>query len=139
MKKIILFLITLLVLTGCQEQVRPLSGTYSYKISGRVEADGSEEALANEQGAMELLRISKDSALLTFNVLMGGTYHTEAVVSGKEIELLPFERKISVGLSEYDVTVSGKGSVYDKTILIDLQYKGKDLTTKQIELLCKKN
>ena len=134
-------LLAMIALMSCQDQVGQLSGTYSYKISGSAVQDSVSVALPNEQGAMELVRISADSALLTFNALAGPVYSTRAAIKGTQISLNPYSRVLEVGVEDYNVTASGEGTVYDKTILMQMKYVTVDsvLMADSLTMVCKKN
>ena len=141
MKKYSILLVVLLAMMSCQDQVGQLSGAYSYKISGSAFVDSTTRVLSDETGAMELIRINADSALVTFNALMGPAYSTQAVLNGKQIRLLPYQRTISVGASNHTVTATAEGTVYDNTLLMQLKYLSADSTfvADSLTLLCKKN
>lgn len=139
MKKLIVCLFPLLALIGCQDAVQQISGTYSYKISGRATVDGTERVLTDEIGAMDIVHLTADSALLTFNGLADAAYYTKAVISGKTITLLPYQRDISIGVGNHHVTAQGTGTIYDGTIIFQLQYKSSNVTANDLTLLCKKN
>jgi len=140
--KLLLFISLCLIgigLMSCQDQVRPISGTYSYKISGTVRVDGTQRTLSTEQGAMEIVRIDNEKALVTFNILAGDVYHTNATIENKQITFEPYERDITIFAETYHVTAKGKGDIYDGTIIVSLEYSGDGVQTSRIELLCKKN
>ena len=139
MKKALVIVLAVLALVGCKDQMSQLSGTYSYKISGVATAEGKEQLLTDEQGAMEIIRLNADSALLTFNALAGAAYTTSATIAEKQITLLPYQRSILIGTTDYPVTASGAGTIYDGTIVIKLEYHGADLDADDLTLLCKKN
>ena len=128
-----------LLFTGCQEQVRAIVGTYSYKISGQVTVDDETKALPEEIGAMDLLRVDATNAILTFNALKGPVYTAEAEINNNEIDLFTFERNITIGLNDYHIFVTGTGTVHDNTIIFTLDYTGNDISSDQVTLLCKKN
>jgi len=139
MKRFIIILVSALALVSCEDQVSRVSGTYAYKISGNVTLGENERSLPVEEGSMEVIRLSADSALLTFNVLRGGVYTTYAKIEEKEIVLEPYTRSLTIGLKEYTVMASGEGTIYDGTIVIDLNYDSADVLGEDITLLCKKN
>jgi len=134
-------LVVLLAMISCQDQVGQLSGTYSYKISGVAMVDSVTRVLSDETGAMDLIRINADSALVTFNALRGPAYSTKTVLSGKQIRLLPYQRTISVGVTNYTLTASAEGTAYDNTLLMQLKYCNADSTfvADSLTLICKKN
>ncbi len=141
MKKLIVLLLGVLpfCLTGCRDEVRQLSGSYSYKISGIAVVEGDETRLGDEMGAMDVVRINGDSVLLTFNALTGPAYYTRALINGKKITVDSYTRSLNVNSVNYTVTGSGEGEVYDETILITLRYQSPDVKANQLTLLCKKN
>lgn len=141
MKKLFVLLLAVLTIcmTGCNDEVRTLEGSYSYKISGVVEVDWDEVNLADEIGAMDIVRIDTETALLTFNAINGGVYHTTAQINDKAITLKRFERDITLRAQNYHINVSGKGDVYDQTIIFSLKYESDDVSTQSIEMLCKRN
>lgn len=143
MKKIfiisVLCVVVGLLCVGCQDQVQQVSGSYAYKISGKAMVDTVEHVLTNETGAMEIVHKDSETALLTFNALGGAAYTTDATIADKHITLNPYERVIRVGLKEYTVTASGAGDIYDRTIVITLQYESEALKADSITLLCKRN
>ena len=128
-----------LVLTACQDAVQQVAGTYSYKISGRATVDGDEVKLSDEVGAMELIRIDSTTAMVTFNALSGPAYTTQAEIHADQITLNTYERDLTVNLTDYHLSASGSGTIYDQTILITLQYKGDKFSADQLTMLCKKN
>jgi len=139
MKKIVVFIVALLSFAACKDQVEQVAGTYSYKISGQVSILGVEQGLTDEIGAMEVLPGTTNSAVVTFNALRGPAYYTTARINGKQIVLNPFERTIRQSAVDYGVTVSGSGTIYDQTILINLRYTGTAMNADSLVLLCKKN
>lgn len=139
MKKLLVILLALTALMSCKDQVEQLSGSYSYKISGTAVFGNDTVTISEEIGALELIRLSADSALLTFNALRGPAYATKAKVEGKTIELVPYERNISRLSRDYTVTATGQGDLYDGTMLVRLRYTGDDVKADSLTLLCKKN
>lgn len=130
-----------LCLTGCQDPVEQLAGNYSYKISGSVIIKGDTTVLSDEMGAMSLVHLSADSALLTFNSLAGPAYTTTAKIDSSHIAVMPYERNLHHRLIDYAITASGEGTVYGQTLVITLQYADTvaDLKADKLTLLCKKN
>ena len=124
MKKLLVILLALTALMICKDQVEQLSGSYSYKISGMAVYGNDTVSLSEEIGALDLIHLSADSALLTFNALRGPAYATKAKLEGKSITLMPYKRNISRLTRNYTVTASGQGEVYDGTILVTLSYVG---------------
>ena len=128
-------------MTGCQDQVQQLSGSYSYKISGTAIVDQDTIVLSNEIGAMDIHRITADSAMITFNALNGPAYATTAVVDGQNISLAPYKRSLKEELREFSITAKGEGRVYDETILFIMHYSDtlNKLEADSLTMLCKKN
>ena len=129
----------MLVCLSCQNQVEQVAGSYSYKISGRASVLGVEQSLSDEMGAMEILSQNSQSAMFTFNAMGGPAYYTTATITGKQIEINSFERYVSQAGVNYKVKVTGSGTVYDKSIIINLRYNGSTLKADSLVLLCKKN
>ena len=119
--------------------MQQISGAYSYKISGTAVVDDTEHRLADEQGAMEVVRLNGDSALLTFNALLGQAYTTKALIAGKQLTLVPYQRHVTIGATDYQVTATGEGTAYDGTIVITLHYNSAEVSANSLTLLCKKN
>ena len=132
---------SVMALTSCHDQVDQVSGSYSYKISGKAVIDGDTVVLSDETGAMEIVRLSADSTLLTFNALLGPAYTAKAKIEGKDIRIMPYERTVNHQLKDYFVTAQGSGTFYDKTIVVTLQYADTtaDLKADKLTMLCKKN
>lgn len=128
-------------LVSCQDAVQQVAGNYSYKISGSVIIDEDTVVLANETGALEVLRVTADSAVVTFNALLGPAYATQAVLEGKKMTLLPYKRSINVLAEDYMVSAKAEGTIYDETLLFNLQYENEERALKadSLVLLCKKN
>lgn len=141
--RLVLFGLLAFVLTACQDQVQQVAGSYSYKISGqalvRRTLSNDTVTLSNEEGAMDLIRIDSTAAMMTFNVLRGPVYKTQAQIHGKQITLDPYKRNITLGSTTYTVTASGTGEFYDNTLIVSLQYQSNDISTDEITLVCKKN
>lgn len=135
----VLFGLLTFALTACQDQVQQVAGTYSYKISGRVELVNDSVVLSDEQGAMELVRKDTTSAMVTFNALRGPVYVTNASIHGKTIELEPYKRTLSIGSRTYPITASGKGEIYENMLVLTLSYQSDDISSDEILLVCKKN
>ena len=139
LKTVLCSLAAVLLMTGCQDQVQQISGAYSYKISGTAVVDDTEYRLADEQGAMEVVRLNGDSALLTFNALLGQAYTAKALIDGKQLTIAPYERHVTVGVNGYTVTATGEGTAYDGTLVITLHYNSAEVSANSLTLLCKKN
>ena len=142
MKKSGLIVLLALLLAGCQNDIRRVEGTYSYKTSGKaVITIGDSTAtvvLDNEIGAMEIIGQKDDNVLLTFNQLGGSAFVTTGVLRDSVISLAPFDRGVDY-LVGYDVVVSGCGHVYGSTIVFDLQYEGEHLNADEITMIAKRN
>lgn len=174
LKVILLTGIAALSFTACTDDLTPVLGTYSYKISGKAVIDDTiSVVLDDETGALEILRKDDDRMLLTLNTMGGGVCAATGKISGKDIALEPFVHLISVAYKAsvqdtivlhladttittrpfplpndtvitpardtvitverlftkpYEVTVTGKGEVYDKTILFTLRYTGNGIS-----------
>lgn len=128
-----------MALTSCQDKIEQVTGSYSYKVSGTAVVDSSSVALRDEQGAMELIRVEGENMLLTFNALRGSAYATKGTLTDQTLTLQPFDKSVSAGINEYNVTVTGTGTVYSNTILFDLTYEGEKLTAEKVTMICKKN
>lgn len=126
---------------SCQDQVEQVTGNYSYKISGSALIDSDTVLLADEMGAMQLIRLNQDSALLTFNALLGSVYTAQANIDGKTIEILPYETTVTHLTHTYWITAQGKGDIYDNTIIVTLRYADKDghLKADKMTMVCKKD
>lgn len=142
MKKTILFLFLCLLITGCRNELKCLEGTYSYKVSGKAVIDAGDSTntvvLGDEIGAMEIIGQQGNNVLLTFNQLAGGVYVTTAVLNDSVLSLMPFD-KVIFYQRDYDVVVSGKGHIYDQTIVFDLQYSSDKLNADKITMIAKHN
>ena len=128
-----------MALTSCQDKIEQVTGSYSYKVSGTAVVDSSSVALRDEQGAMELIRVEGENVLLTFNALRGSAYATKGTLTYQTLTLQPFDKSVSAGINEYNVTVTGTGTVYSNTILFDLTYESEKLTAEKVTMICKKN
>ncbi|MCQ2334127.1 MAG: hypothetical protein MJZ88_05905 [Paludibacteraceae bacterium] len=142
MKKYCLLLLLLLPVVGCRNELKCLEGTYSYKVSGKAVIDAGDSTntvvLEDEIGAMEIIGQSDNRVILTFNQLAGSAYTTSATLNDSILTLVPFERVITYE-RKHDVTVSGKGHIYDQTIVFDLQYSSDKLNADKITMIAKHN
>lgn len=151
----ILCLIMLMCL-GCDEEasVRNVKGAYRYKASGVVTvttpSDKTSERVRThsitETGVLELVSLHDgDDMLLTFNQSGGGVYNTHGTASDKTIHFDPFTRTMTVDLETYNVEVSGRGEVFDNTIILYFTYSGKSVSSDRtlqgtdIQMLAQKN
>ena len=167
MKRILFCLLSCLLLAGlagCDPAVK-MAGEYSYKLSGKVTIDGSDYALSNEQGTMDMLRKTDGDMLLTFSQLRGSVYTAEAEINDTLLTLYPFERTVGITFTvpdttfvlgdtivrdkevteTFDVEVTGVGTLYKETIVFDLYFNGESqesdahLTGDNILMVAKKN
>ena len=143
----------MLVFTACQEDVtvRNIKGAYRYKASGIVQiADPNETSVRThtltETGVLELVSLRDgNDLLLTFNQSGGGVYTTRAAASEETLRFDPFARTMTVDLETYNVEVSGRGEVYDNTLILYLTLNGKSvssdktLQSTEIQMLAQKN
>lgn len=139
MKKIIALMMLMLALVACKDQVQQVSGSYSYKISGKATMLGVEGMLTEEIGTMDIIHRTADSALITFNALRGPAYYTTAKITGKQVELESFSRGVTQTATTHDVMVSGTGTIYGEQIIFNLSYSGSTLNATNLTMLCKKN
>ena len=130
----------LLCLVSCRDDVQRIEGTYSYKISGSAMLDSTEVPLRTEVGSMEIIHVTSEGALATFNALNGDVYYTTMHVIGKNL-YCGYSRNVSVLGQDYEVRAEGEGYVYGETLLFSLRYYNEDHTFEadSLILLCKKN
>ncbi len=108
-KSILLTGIVALSFTACTDDIKPVVGTYSYKISGKATIDDTiSVALDDEIGALEILRKDDDKMLLTLNTMNGDVCAATGKIDGTDITLDPFTHQISV---------TYKASVLDTIVL----------------------
>lgn len=131
--KIVILFLGLMLLSACKNELQQTAGEYSYKISGMVMVDTAEVPLTNEAGVV-YINEANDALVLTFNMVIGDIYQTEAEVKNKKITLTPYERVIEVYSRDYKVKISGEGDVYDNNIVLNLQYSGAALKADSIKL-----
>lgn len=136
-KWLVLPMICVLVLTGCNTEVWHMTGEYSYKLSGRVEVESEDTLMVknidDEIGTLRIL--SKDNkaeeVVLTLNQLAGGVSTTTAVVEGERLEIEPFEKTMRIASllpnGEFSVTVSGYAERYQNTLIFVLECSGESL------------
>lgn len=127
-------LVVMAVLAGCKNELQQVSGEYSYKISGNAIVDSTEVHLTNESGALHIIDKDEKELLLTFNMLAGDVYTTNAELSAKVLKINEFERVIMHNAKNYKIKVTGEGNVYDNNIVLDMQYKGMSMDKDSIEL-----
>ena len=106
-------LVVMAVLAGCKNELQQVSGEYSYKISGNAIVDSTEVHLTNESGALHIIDKDEKELLLTFNMLAGDVYTTNAELSAKVLKINEFERVIMHNAKNYKIKVTGEGNVYD--------------------------
>lgn len=123
-----------LMVTSCKNELQQVAGEYSYKISGSVVVDTVEERLTNESGALHLINTDDEELLLTFNMLGGDVYTTNADLENKQLKIAEFERIIVHNTKNFKTTISGEGEVYDDNIVVGLRYKGISLDADSVEL-----
>lgn len=154
-----------IVMVGCSEPINEVAGSYSYKVSGKVSVDSLSVNLADEIGAMELIRRNDTTLLVTLNQMNGSVYTTEAVLREKTLILREFERVLtlsfpytdSLGLltdtlqinrytrESFDISVSAIGEKLENTIVLTVLYNGHSQTSdailrgEDIRLVAKKN
>ncbi|MCM1034455.1 MAG: hypothetical protein NC038_02640 [Paludibacter sp.] len=146
-----LALIGILFLSGCQQDLKQVSGTYTYKTSGTVAiSEGTSHttlAINDEIGQLDITPLHKsDSLLLLFNQMTGSAMHTTATLNSKELHLQPYTRTLSltytpnsqtgndlIGSNKQTETflieVTGSGVVYDESILFVCEWTGKALNS----------
>ena len=129
----------MLALVACKDQVQQVSGSYSYKISGKATLNGVSQDLSDEIGNLDIIRKSDSTAVQTFNTFRGSAYYTTAKIKGKDIELEPFNRRVTQTLVGYDVQVVGNGTVYGESIIFNLRYIGTTLNADSLVMVCKRN
>lgn len=139
MKKIFMMTMLMLALISCKDQVQQISGSYSYKISGRANIEGNIRNLSDEIGTMDILHKTADSAVLTFNALQGPVYYTTAKIKGKQIELDTINRIVTYATGQHPVKVAGSGTIYSESIIFNLRYMGTTLNADSLVMVCKKN
>lgn len=86
-----------LVMAACADDIKPVLGTYSYKISGKATIDDTISVVLNdEMGALDILRKEDDKMLLTLNTMNGDVCVTSGKIDGKDITLDPFSHIVPV-------------------------------------------
>ena len=155
MKKIFLcvfVLLTAVLLTACNKDVKKITGDYSYKLSGVVcfeDADGNKtNILTSKRGQINILadkKGKKGDIVVTFNEMGGGAYSCTGKVEGDSIFFNPYEFStrftsadsvvdlIQVG-HVYTVQSRGKGVVRDNIILMEEQWMGRPESGEMVRL-----
>ncbi|MGM9837578.1 MAG: hypothetical protein ACI30A_03700 [Paludibacteraceae bacterium] len=145
-----------LLLAGCAEDVtvRNIKGAYRYKASGVVTVTTTSTNSApttrthnlSETGVMEIVSLKDgDDVLLTFNQSGGSVFNTRGTASDEDLRFDSFTRTMQLDLETYNVEVSGKGEIYENTIILYLTMSGtstssdRTLEAKEIQMLAQKN
>ena len=135
---------TLICITACENTTQSLFGSYSYKVSGKLAIDGSREMISDEIGSLVIINLNSDTLLLAFNAEEGGVFTTQAIVENNQLILTPCHRLLTISYivtessllggtsnrtiyKDYQVEVYGDATIYDQTIIFNLQYSGKAL------------
>ncbi|MGN0187558.1 MAG: hypothetical protein ACI392_07435 [Paludibacteraceae bacterium] len=149
--------------------------TSGQAVLDSLEGDAKSIVLDDESGQLEIISLhDADSLLLTFNQMGGGVYSSRGTLKDNELRFEPYARTYSVvttvtvydtvhtviggvigvdsisGHNElvndvFDITVSGVGHVYDKSIIFQLRYDGRSasseriLTAENVQMIAKKN
>ena len=146
MKKFFLYvcvLLTAVLLTACNKDVKKITGDYSYKLSGVVnfeDADGNQtNILATKRGQMNI-RADKNgensNIVITFNEMNGGAYSCTGRVEGDSIFFNPYEFSTRFSSADsvvdliqlgfvYTVQSQGRGVIHDNIILMEEQWVGR--------------
>lgn len=134
-------------------------GNYSFKTSGSVllvkadDASGSggssgqdgtgngsgvaepqdriSAMIATESGQMDILTVDKSSGdmIITMNIIAGDAVTMDAVASGDRLEIVPFQRHVTLKIDETImtnalVTVKGYGERFDNVVIFRMSYEG---------------
>jgi len=142
MKKILILLFSLALLTSCHKKGIPLfTGDYSYKMSGSVELSPTDASLlepiqldiTNEIGNLQISKLDKKdgSVVVVMNAINGNLATATAYCNGKEIVFDEFEHRLKLtniasGINtNCNVSVEAKGTMYDdNTIIINASFSG---------------
>lgn len=89
--------------------------------------------LAAESGQMRILKSEGSRVKVTMNISGGNPVVYDAIIKGTSISLEPCDRRVSVlpgdNASEQSVAFvmncKGAGSLYDNTIILDMDYSGR--------------
>ena len=167
MKKIYLYagvLLTVLLMTACNKDVKKITGDYSYKLSGVVhfeDADGNQTIiLASKRGQMNIMADKngkKGDIVVTFNEMNGGAYSCTGKVEGDSIIFNPYEFSTRFSSADsvadliqlghvYTVQSRGRGVIHDQIILMEEHWIGRPengdmvrMKADQITLLAEEN
>lgn len=108
-------------------------GTLSFREKDNPDAETSTKHLTAETGQMKVLEADRSlgKMIVTMNIISGDALVFNAEAKGKRITLEPVSRTVQIrhGTAEVtavqaEVTVSGTGELYDRTIIFDLDYQG---------------
>ena len=167
MKKFLLYgcvLMTVLLVTACNKDVKKITGDYSYKISGVVnfeDADGNQTSiLASKRGQMNIVADKKEgkgAIVVTFNEMNGGAYSCTGKVDGENIVFNPYEFSTRFSSADsvidliqlgyvYTIQSQGTGQIHDNIILMEEKWMGRPengdmirMKADKITLLAEKN
>ena len=142
MKKILILMFALAMLTSCHKKGIPLFiGDYSYKMSGSVELTPDDDSMlepiqleiTNEIGNLQISKLDKKegSVMVVMNAVNGGLSTATAYCEGKEIVFDEFEHSLKLtniaqGINtNCVVNVEAEGMMYDdNTIILNLSFSG---------------
>lgn len=142
MKKILILLFSLALLTSCHKKgVSLFTGDYSYKMSGSVVLEPVDDLsleplefdITNEIGNMNISTLDRKdgTVMVVFNAINGELCATSARCTDKDIEFSEFEKtlrltNIAQGINtNCKVEVSAEGTMYDdNTIIINAEFSG---------------
>jgi len=122
---------------SCEKaEVGVFDGSYTYKISGSVsyvptsyqgKIDPVTTTLKTEQGQMSVATDKNGETVVTFDELLGEICRTNAAIKDGVMTLEKGEKNISPDIVlDYSVPVqfSGEGKLYEKVLIISLNYSG---------------
>lgn len=136
-------LLTAVLLTACNKDVKKITGDYSYKLSGVVnfeDADGNQTSiLASKRGQMNIVADKKEgkgAIVVTFNEMNGGAYSCTGKVEGDSIFFNPYEFSTRFTSADsvvdliqlghvYTIQSQGKGVIRDNIILMEEHWMGR--------------
>lgn len=128
----------LMISAGCtKEGMNFFKGTYGYVLSGTITCENVDSTLtrvfdiSSEQGIMHIEPVGI-AAVMTLKNFLGGVEVFKADISGKNISILSSQRRISVGIGETTVTVSGSGYKTNDLIVCKLKYSSADFNILEI-------
>ena len=160
---VMLTLLCIMVISAvsCRKEGPSLfEGNYSFKTSGTItvqqsgveSAERMEISLSNEMGQMDILAKDGRNVLVSMNVMGGDIINCDASVTGDNLQLGPFRRKISLnwldsGIYRADVVVSGNAVKYGDILVFQLSYSGTceragviyDIVDSHVECVAKTN